>query len=183
VNLAFTGAVDDRSVFFVPGSVRSLQFTVKPGDTQVLINGLGSVAFQTGTTAGAITFSLSGTQIAGDATTTLTIAPAPIVIETAAASNQRTGVLDVQILGYDNTYSAGAMSFTFFDAGGKTMAGPIAADFAPDFKTFYSAATTGSTFLMRVSFPVQGDRTQIAKVQVTLTNSAGQSQTGSLAFQ
>jgi len=183
LNLAFAGAADDRSIFFLAGSTRTLPFAVKAGDTQISINGASSATFQTGTTAGTITFSLSGTQINGDATTTLTVVPAPIAIETAAASNQRLGELDVQIVGFDNTYSAGAMSFTFFDTSGKAIGQPIAADFTSDFKTFYSGVTTGSTFLMRVSFPVQGDPTQVAKVQITLTNSAGQAQTGSLTFQ
>jgi hypothetical protein len=183
LNLAFTGAVDDRSVFFLAGSTRTLPFSVKAGDTQILINGSTSASFQTGTTAGIITFSLSGTQIASDATTTLNIAPAPIAIEAASASNQRAGELDVQIVGFDNTYSAGSMLFTFFDTSGNTIGAPIPADFTAEFKTFYAAATTGSAFLVRVSFPVQGDRMQVTRVQVTLANSAGKTQTGSLTFQ
>ncbi len=187
LNLAFTGAsndhADDLSVFFLAGSTRTLPFSVKAGETQISINGAPSAVFQTGTTAGTITFSLAGTQIAGDATTSLTIAPAAIAIETASASNQRLGELDVQIVGFDNTYTAGSMLFTFFDAAGNTIGSPVLADFTPDFKAFYSGATTGSTFLMRVSFPVQGDRSQVSKVQVTLANSAGKTQTGSLTFQ
>ncbi len=183
LNLAFNGAVDDRSIFFLSGSTRSLPFSVKAKDTQISINGQSSATFQTGTTSGAITFSLNGTSIAGDPTTTLTIPPAPIVIETATASNQRLGELDIDVVGYDNTYTAGAMSFTFFDTAGNQIGSPIPADFKSKFADFYSSATTGSTFLMRVSFPVQGDQKQVGKVQVTMTNSAGQAQTGSLTFQ
>ncbi|MBZ5601866.1 MAG: hypothetical protein LAO79_06140 [Acidobacteriia bacterium] len=181
LNLAFSGT--DASILFLSGNTRTLPFSVAAGSAQVTINGQPSASFQTGTTAGTLTFTLSGTPINGDATTTLTVAPAPITIEAASASNQRLGELDIQIVGFDNTYSAGAMSFTFFDAAGKTIGSPIAADFTPNFRTFYSGAAVGSAFLMRVSFPVQGDQTQVAKVQVTLTNSAGPSQTGNLVFQ
>jgi hypothetical protein len=183
LNMAFAGIADDRSIFFLAGSARSVPFSVAANATPVSINGQSSAAFQTGTTAGTITFSLNGTAIAADATTTLTIAPAPIAVETVTASNQRLGELDVNVVGYDNTYSAGAMSFTFFDTSGNQIGSPIAADFTSNFKTFYSGATTGSTFLMRISFPVQGDQTRVGKVQMTLTNSAGQAQTGSLTFQ
>jgi hypothetical protein len=183
LNLAFSGAADDRSIFFLSGSTRTLPFSVKAKDTQASINGGASASFQTGTTTGTITFSVSGTPLSGDATTTLAIPPAPITIETATASNQRLGELDVDIVGFDNTYSAGSMSFTFLDTAGNQIGSPIAADFSSSFKSFYSGATTGSTFLMRVSFPVQGDQKQVAKVQVTLANSAGQSQTGNLTFQ
>ncbi len=182
LNLAFSGSADDRSIFFLSGSTRTLPFSVKAGDTQATINGQSSARFQTGTTAGTITFSLSGTPIAADATATVAISPAPIVIETATASNQRTGQLDIQVVGYDNTYTAGSMSFTFFDTSGNQIGSPVPADFTSNFKSFYSGITTGSTFLMRVSFPVQGDQKQVGKVQVTLANSAGQAQTG-LTFQ
>jgi len=182
LNLEFAGVTQDASVFFLSGSTRALPFSVKANDTQVSINGKPSAMFQTGTTAGTLIFSLAA-NISGDASVRMTVAPAPITIETASASNQRTGELDVEVVGFDNTYSAGGMSFTFFDAGGKPIGPAISADFSSNFKTFYSSATAGSSFLMRVSFPVMGDQTQVAKVQVTLTNSAGQTQTGSLTFQ
>jgi hypothetical protein len=183
LNLAFTGVAGDQSVFFLSGSAHTLPFSVKAKDTQISINGQASAPFQTGTTAGTITFTLNGTPIGGDATTKVTIPPAPIAIETASASNQRAGELDITVTGYDNTYSAGAMSFTFFDTGGNVMGSAIAADFTSNFKSFFSGATTGSAFLMRVSFPVIGNQLSIGKVQVNLTNSAGQAQTGSLTFQ
>lgn len=181
LNLSFSGS--DNSIFFLSGSTRTLPFSVAAGSTQVLISGQSSAMFQTGTTAGTITFTITGTPVSGDSTTTLIVPPAPVAIETASASNQRLGELDIQIVGFDNTYSAGAMSFTFFDTTGKTIGSPIAADFSANFKAYYSSPSSGSSFLMRVSFPVQGDQTQVARVQVTMTNSAGQAQTGNLTFQ
>jgi hypothetical protein len=182
LNLAFIGPVPDASIVFLAGSTRALPFSVKAGSTQISLNGQASATFQTGTSAGTLSFSVSGVQVASDPTTTLIIPPAPVVIETAAASNQKLGELDIQIVGFDNTYTTGAMSFTFFDASGKTLAS-ASSDFSSSFKTYFGTAASGSSFLMRVSFPVQGTQSQVAKVAVTLTNAAGQTQTGNLTFQ
>jgi hypothetical protein len=188
VNLAFAsnvnGIADDSAVMFLAGSTRTLPFSVSANSTQLSINHQPSAAFQTGTTAGKITFTLSQAQINGDPTTTIVIPPAAIAIELATASNQRAGELDVAITAYDNTYSAGSMSFTFFDTKGNTIGAPITVDFTSQFRTYFnSQPNNGSAFLMRVSFPVQGGQGQIATVQSTFTNAAGQSQTGSLTFQ
>ncbi len=75
--------------------------------------------------------------------------------------------------GFDNTYSAGAMTFTFFDTSGHALPpGAIHADFTQDFRTFFTKAQAGSAFQVRVSFPVTGDTTGIGSVDVQLTNSA-----------
>ena len=188
MSLAFTsnvnGVADDGTVMFLSGSTRTLPFSVPANSTQISINHQPSAAFQTGTTAGKITFTLNQAQIAGDPTTTIVIPPAAVAIELATASNQRTGALDVALTAYDNTYSAGSMSFSFFDAKGNMIGAPVNADFTPQFKTYFnSQLNAGSAFLMRASFPVQGNQTQVATVQATLTNAAGESQTGSLTFQ
>ena len=178
VNLGFAPSVnvsDDSTIVFVTRNSRSLGFTVAAGSTQVLIDTQASVVFATGSTAGTIGFSVSNTQPALTGTApavSFQIAPSPIVIDTATASNQRLGELDVEVTGYDNTYSAGKMSFTFFDASGNAIGTPTAADFTSNFQSFYAGQQIGSTFLMRVSFPVQGTQTLVAKVRATLTNAA-----------
>jgi hypothetical protein len=188
VNLVFTPGInsvtDDRSVVFLSGSTNSLPFSVSAGSTQISINGQSSVVFQTGTTEGAITFTVTGVPTSSDPRTVLTIAPAAIAIDTATASNQRLGNLDIEIIGFDNTYTAGAMSFVFFDTAGNTIGpGAVAADFTPAFKTYFASQQSGSTFLMRVSFPVTGNQTKVAGVEATLTNAAGPAKTGRLTFQ
>ena len=186
LNLAFTTsakAADDSSIVFLQGSTRSLPFAVAANQTAVTINGQSSATFQTGSTAGTITFTLSQAQINGDATVKIAIPPAAITIDSATASNQRLGELDVQVIGFDNTYSAGAMTFAFFDAAGKAIGAPVNVDFTPQFQTYYGTQQSGSSFLMRVSFPIQGNQTQVATVQATLSNAAGAAQTGSLTFQ
>lgn len=188
VNLTFTPAAslpvtDDTSIVFLSGSTRSLQFSATPGSSSVTIAGRSSAEFQTGTTAGTIAFTVSGIPGAGEPGISFAITPAPISIETATASNQITGQLDVAIVGYDNTYSAGAMTFTFFDANNNMIGTPVTANFASNFQTYFAKYTSGSSFLAGISFQVQGDALLVATVTVTLNNSAGPVQTGTLTFQ
>ena len=182
VNLAFVPdtalVTDDPMVMFLPttslpSGTRSLPFSVTQGSTLISISGQTSAMFQTGTTSGRIRFTLSGVSTVSDATTTLTIPAAPISIETATAT-RRTGDLDIQVTGFDNTYSAGVMTFTFSDTSGQVLPpGAIRADFTQDFRTFFTKTQAGSMFQVRVSFPVTGDTSGIGGVDVQLTNSAG----------
>ena len=188
VNLVFTPAKNpavtgDSSIVFLSGSTRSLQFSASAGSSNVTIGGQSSATFQTGTTAGTLAFTATGIQVSGSPTISFTIAPAVISIENVTASNQIAGQLDVAVTGYDNTYSAGAMTFTFFDATNKMIGSPVTANFASSFLSYFAMYTSGSTFLARISFPVQGNALLVSTVAVTLTNSAGQTQTGTLTFQ
>lgn len=188
VNLAFAPAAhlpvsDDASIAFLSGSTRSLQFSATAGSASVTIGGQSSATFQTGTTAGTITFTVTGFPLAGDPTVSFALAPVAIVIETATASNQIAGQLDIAVVGFDNTYSAGAMSFTFFDASGNAIGSAVSANFASNFQSFFATQTAGSSFLARVSFPVQGNASTVVKVAATLSNTAGAAQTGTLTFQ
>jgi hypothetical protein len=193
LNLVFTsnvpGVAGDSSVVFLQGNVTSLPFMVAANSTAITIEGQPSTTFQTGTTAGTITFTTTaaptGSPLAGvpTATATITIPPALITIDSATASNQISGQLNVEVTGFDNTYSAGAMSFTFFDTTGKQVGSPIDVNFTSQFKSYFAGQSSGSAFLMNVSFPVLGNQALIGTVQMTLTNSAGPVQTGPLTFQ
>ncbi len=188
VNLAFTPATpvvkDDSQISFLANGARSLPFSVSKGATQVLLSGQGSAVFQTGTTEGTITFTVTtATPMEGDPTTKLAIPGASVIIDSTSASKERFGFLDVTITGADNTYSAGAMSFSFFDTSGKAIGGPINADFTSTFRDYYAGQTSGSAFKILVSFPVTGSAAPIGSVTVSLTNAAGVATTGSLPFQ
>ncbi len=90
--------------------------------------------------------------------------------------------LDVLLIGYDNTYSAGVMTFTFFDTAGLAIdPGAIRTDFTTDFRAFLTKTPAGSTFAARVTFPVTGDATQVVGVEVELTNAAGSVRTQRVA--
>ncbi|MBZ5632374.1 MAG: choice-of-anchor D domain-containing protein [Acidobacteriia bacterium] len=168
-----TLVTDDPAVVFLATGTRSLPFSISKGSTQISINGQTSALFQTGTSVGRIRFTISGITTDGDATTLLTIPASPVSLDTATAT-RRTGNLDIQLTGFDNTYSAGAMTFTFFDTSGQTLQpGTISADFTQDFRAFFTKTQAGSMFQVRVSFPVTGDTSGIGSVDVQLTNSAG----------
>ena len=171
----------DAAVRFVATSTRVASFAVSVGATAITLNGQPNIVFSTGTTAGTITFTVdSGIYgLSGSPAASITTAPAPIVLASAAAT-RRANELDVVISGFDNTYSIGGMSFSFVDRSGAPIAS-IPADFGTDFQTFFRGQT-GSSFLMRVSFPVTGDVSQVGGVTVVLNNSAGVATTPSLKF-
>jgi hypothetical protein len=191
VNLVFAPATkvvtDDPAVMFLPTGTRTLPFSFKPGETLISIDGQAGAVFATGTTAGVITFQVTplGFQFEADPATPLPIPPATIGIDTLSAT-RRANDLDIEVIGYDNTYTAGVMSFTFYDKSGNAISpGAIQADFTSAFNSYFTSQAGGSAFLMRVTFPVTGTDAQVAQVagvDVALTNSAGVAQTQRLRF-
>jgi hypothetical protein len=178
-----TAAVtDDAAVQFVATSKRLASFTIPAGATAVSINAQPNIVFSTGTTAGTLTFTMNAGifGLSGNPSTALTTQAAPIAISSTGATS-RANELDVVVSGFDNTYSIGAMSFAFFDRGGASITS-LPADFTANFKTFFKGQTAGSSFLMRVSFPVTGDVSQVGGVNVSLINAAGVVTTPRLNF-
>jgi hypothetical protein len=173
---------DDTAVQFVATSKRIASFTVNAGETAIKLNGQPNIVFSTGTTAGKITFTVDPGifGLSGNPSTSLTTAPAPIAI-TSSGVTSRANDLDVAISGFDNTYSIGGMSFSFFNRSGGSIAS-ISADFTSNFRAFFQNQTAGSSFLMRVTFPVTGDVTQVGGVEVILNNTAGVVRTPRLNF-
>ncbi len=172
---------DDAAVQFVATSERAASFAVNIGATAITLNALPNIVFSTGTTAGTITFTLnSGIYgLSGNPSTSITTPPVPVVLASSAATS-RANELDVVISGFDNTYSIGSMSFAFVDRSGAAIT-TIPADFSANFQAFFKGQT-GSSFLMRASFPVTGDVTQVGGVTVVLNNSAGVVTTPGLKF-
>jgi hypothetical protein len=169
---SISGAVDSAIVF--ASGTQSASFTFSAGDIQATFTSGSSIGFQTGTTAGTIQFtaqigSLSDQQ-------SVTIAPA-VVSFTDTQANVYTGSVVVQIAGFDNTRSAGALSFTFYDAGGNLIApGAISANATAAFAQYFNSSEGGG-FLLSATFPVTGDASQITYVQAAFSNSAGTSTT------
>ncbi len=176
---------DDSAIAFLANGSRTIPFSVTAGATTALLSGQNSATFQTGTTEGTLTFTLTtAAPMTGNAPVKqFNIGGAKVIIDSTSASKQRTGFLDITIVGADNTYSAGAMSFAFFDTSGNAIGGAAGADFTSAFKTYYGGQTAGSAFRALVSFPVTGSVAAIGSVTVTLTNGAGVASTGSLPFQ
>ena len=117
----------------------------------------------------------------GRPTTTLIVAALPIAIQSASGT-RRANDLDITVLGFDNTYTAGAMSFTFYDTAGAIIGQAIPTDFSQAFRSIFQGQQSGSSFLMRVTFPVTGNASSIGGVDVTLANSAGGAHTQRLNF-
>jgi len=161
---------DDPAVVFTANGTRCAVYDqggrhtisiAEPGRGR-LSDGWGNVSFST---------SLSGC-VTGTASASMAISATPPAVDHAIATS-RSGDLDIQVWGYDNSYSAGAMSFTFYDLNRNVIQpGAVQADFTPQFRTYFATANAGSAFQMRVSFPVTGDSSQILAVDVRLTNSA-----------
>ncbi len=192
VNLTFqpdasvSGIVSgDPTIVFVANGALSIPFSIPQGSTQATFGGQAGAVFQTGTTTGKITFTVtvtSGVQFTGDPTTSITLAPLAVQVENAAAT-AIAGDLNIQVWGFDNTYSAGEMSFTFLDDTGTPIgAGPVPADFGSAFLNYFATSTDGSAFAMLVSFPITGNAAEVGSVNVQMTNSAGTTTITQLGF-
>jgi len=174
---------DDPAIAFLATGGRQLNLVLNSGSQAATYNGQSAIAFQTGTTAGAITFSVAFPDTA-TYTQSFTITPATIQIAAAHAARESPNLL-VTVTGYDNTFSAGELSFTFYDTAGKAIGGPIPFNAASDFQQlFFTNNTAGGVFSLQASFPVlgSGDVTQVGSVTVGMSNSLGLS-TASATFQ
>jgi hypothetical protein len=173
------GLADDAAIAFASGG-RTATFTVSPGDTQGHFGDQLTAPFQTGTTAGALVFTV---QLGGvTAQQTITILPTSVGITLAQGVRSAAGV-EVRVTGFDNTRTAGPLTFTFFDAAGNAVApGAIHADAAPGFASYFQNSGLGGVFLLTADFPVTGDPSQVGAFQVQIANSAGTAPTARTAF-
>lgn len=170
--LDFRGTAD-AGIAFASGG-RSVTFPIAPGDLQAVL------PFQTGTTAGVLTFTAQIGESSDQQS--VTIATVPPGISTAQAVRS-IGALEIRITGFDNTRTLGALSFTFYDAAGNALAlGSIRTDASADFARYFAASDLGGVFLLRAVFPVTGDAGLIASCDVTLGNSAGSAKTQRTSF-
>jgi len=176
------GVTNDAAVQFLSGPTRSATVTISPGDTVAMFGMQSSIAFQTGSTAGTIVFTLT---IPNTPTQqiSLTIPPAPINLDTAGAV-RRIGNLDVSVIGLDNTYSASQLAFTFYDSKGATIApGVISVDTTSNFhQYFFPSSPVGGQFALLATFPVAGAVNLIAAFDVQITNSVGATKTQKISF-
>lgn len=178
--LPSAGAADDPAIRFLASSGRNLPVQVRRGQAKAYFGATANAAqdavFQTGATAGTITWTLEiGTF---REVRTMELPPAPANVSEALAL-RRVQDLDISLTGFDNTKSLQQLSFTFYDTSGRAVApGAIPVDVRQDFSRFFSTSSTGGVFTVRASFPVSGGTASlIGSVDVELTNSAGTSRT------
>jgi len=193
LSIAFTSAVkgisDDSAVTFIsPFNVRTvgpISFT-QGSTTGTFSSGQSQFTFQTGTTAGTITFTATDSVTSETQTWKIRIAPTAPVITSSSAQWQSPSLL-VTLDGYDNTYSVNSLSYTFYDTNGNIVPSSPLPDSVveSDFHTyFFGPADTGGMFGLQANFPVSdGNVTQIGSVAVTMTNSAGATSTARISFQ
>jgi hypothetical protein len=170
---AAAGATDSAIAFASGGQTTA--FTVGAGASQAQFGGASSAAFQTGTTAGTLVFTIDF----GGATSrqSVTVPAVPVGITAIAGARQAAGV-SLQLTGFDNTRTAGKLVFTFYDAGGNAIApGAITADSTSSFTGWFENSTLGGVFALTAVFPVTGTVSQVASFEVQLINSAGTTRT------
>jgi hypothetical protein len=174
---AFVGK--DSAVAFATGG-RSLDFTFSAGDTQARFGTLPAAQFQTGTTAGTISFGA----VVGNTTARQSVTISPTQVSIAGLQVERaSNTLTLQLTGYDNTQSISVLTFTFFDAAGNVIApGGLSADSRTAFQSYYSFSDLGGLFRLNSQFPVTGDTSAIRSVEVQLTNSAGTAKSTRTSF-
>lgn len=174
---------DDPSVQFSTGG-RTATITVPAGQTA----GASTVGVQTGTVAGTITITAQMTAAGQNVTptppptTTTKISAAPPVITSVSAA-ATTGGFTVTIVGYSNTRDMTQGTFTFTAASGVNLqTSTVTVPLSSLFSAWYGSATSaqyGSQFTFTQPFTVSGTGQAVASVAVTLTNSAGTSQSAS----
>ncbi|MBV9675066.1 MAG: choice-of-anchor D domain-containing protein [Acidobacteriaceae bacterium] len=164
---------DDPAIQFLASGSRQLQVNVSSGSQTGTYNGQSALTFQTGTTAGTITFTLEFPNKA-PYSQSFTITPAAITITAGTAIRQAPNLV-MTLTGYDNTYSVGQLGFKFYDTKGQVLTpSAIGVDATSMFhQYFFNNNQAGGAFTLQASFPVKGDITQIGSVAVTMTNSAG----------
>ena len=178
---ASTGANADNAMFFLATSSQTVPFSVNVGNTSVEFGSASSTTFQTGTTAGAILFTV--TLGAFTETYSLVIPAAPAGVDTSTAQ-YTSGGLDVEITGFDNTRTASKLTFTFLDASGAALnGGPIDVDATADFQQFFATSNEGGMFALHAFFPVlAGNPDRVDSVEIQIANSAGAAPAAKVSF-
>ncbi len=155
-------------------------FTIGAGGTNAVF--ANAPALATGTVAGTIT--LTATLNAGGAnitpnpapTETIPVAPAPPVIETVTFSNTGGG-LTVNVIGFSTTREMVSGQFQFNASSGPILS-PVTVQLGSAFTTWYSSSASnqyGSQFTLTIPFTVAGNAADVVSVNVTLTNTKGNS--------
>lgn len=178
-----TNVTSDPTIVFVGNSSPTLSVTVPAGSQNVTYNGQSAISFQTGATAGTITFTLTFANSA-PLTKAFTIAPSKVQITSVQAVSQAPNLV-VTLTGYDNTYSLGSdgpVSFSFATTAGTiTVTANVSSQFQ---QYFFNQSKVGGAFALQSTFAVaNGDVTQINSVFANLTNSQGAIQTATQTFQ
>jgi len=182
-------APTDPDVRFSTGGT-SVDFTIPAGQTNAVPDSGSQFAFQTGTTAGTITMTVSvrqGTSVMQPdpyLTRTVRVDRAAPTISSVRINRTASG-FEVIIMGFSNTREISGSTFRFTAASGSSLS---TSDFTvavqPVFQTWFASTPSqsfGGQFLLTVPFNVSGSTSSLSAVQVTITNAVG-SASGSANF-
>ncbi len=156
----------DEAIQFVGVGGREANVRVEAGSASS-----GEIVFQTGTTAGTLSFRLLlGRQIRE--LRVVIPAEAPRLEEVELVRGE-VGSVDVLVSGFDNHRSAGNVVFAFVDTQGREL--PVASvEAGKAFSDFFREDVgLGGLFRLRARFPVVGDASQLAGVRVKVANVLG----------
>jgi hypothetical protein len=173
LNIAFTSSVSgvngDPSVEFLNmSSNESVSFAVGSQTSP-------AYSFQPGCTAGDITLTAQGFVNTAPVSQQFTIPLSTVMIIPGTATRQSPNLV-VTLIGCDNTYTAGQLSFSFYDTSGALMQPAIQFDASSKFRQqFFTNNQYGGTFSLNAVFPDTGDVTKVGSVVVTVSNKVGQS--------
>lgn len=173
-------AGDDPAIVFVNSGGRTLRFTVAEGETAARFGTEAFATFQTGTTAGTITFvaRLGGYTVRSS----ITIAASPVALDSGVARRTAGGV-EIEVRGFDNSRSVSEVAFAFFDTGGRLLPGqPIRTQVAQPFRDYFQTSGVGGMFALTATFPVSGDPSLLGAVEVRFTSAVGLSETRRISF-
>lgn len=174
------GVLDDPAIYFLATQGRNLSLLIEEGSDKAMFQGQSELTFQTGTTAGTILFTLEldGKTIQQS----ITISPSAIQLSSARAVRQSPS-LQVFLTGFDNTYTASQLSFTFYDSAGNTIKpGLMNVDATQDFRNYFTQTQVGGMFSLLANFPVTGNASEVASVDVSIRNANGTTRTNRLQF-
>ncbi len=165
------GKAVDPAVLFPASGSRAISFSVAKGEDVGRFAGKADTEFQTGTTAGTLTFTVRlGSHVEQF---TAQVASGPAKIDSVQTIRAASG-LDVRVTGFDTSRSPTRLSFVFFDREGRAVApGSISVDVGAAFREYFETAEFGGMFTVRAVFPVAGNVLQIIAVEVEITNSLG----------
>lgn len=171
----------DPAIGFLPGLSRVALFRIAEGDTAVSFGGLEALPFQTGTTAGALVFSV---RLGGHSDqAAVTLEPEPVRIDLARALRAGSQ-LEIHLSGYDNMRSTSQLAFTFFDRAGRPVPpGEQRVDVTDSFRRYFETGGAGGAFLLRAVFPTTGNAAEITEAEMEIVNSVGSTRPSRVRFQ
>ena len=165
-----------------PLSPSEVSFSLFKGESVARFVGHPGIVFQTGTTASTLTFKAILGPL-GDglalASRSFEIAPAPAGIDRVLLNPVTTSAnqIVVTVNGFDNSQTASAALYTFYDTANRQICPPISpAGTGEAFQSYFAHAGT-SLFGLTQTFNVTGDVIAIGSVAVSIHYSQGDSAT------